>query len=615
MLDTKENESQIPKMTISELRRPKTRRLTLAKGKTCNLTETKATPDRGTGAMPDAPEQEIDLSMLEREGATFEGGEDTVGQGEHMTNNVDPSTAWKLEMAKFFQQMRLCERFRGLPREIMLNQMKENEWTGDYNEYCNEFSDIVTNGEEMPEHDLILYFLAGLPTDVGDELTNKGKRKFSTWNEAADAIAGGRFTVKREGLGIGGEKCPRPERNNGRAHLVASGPNAIKISTSAKRNDQASGGNESRRHGSPTSGIQTHGNGNGTNEGTSRAGRDEVDQTGQEEYLIPPWLWTEECTAGQQPYGTLCRVCSGGKTAVLRLEILGYQCEGLLDTGASRSFIQPTIVKKLGLRTRALTEEYSFTVANGEVIRIYTEVPRLTIICGRECFTGNFLVGQVPYAVILGIDWLDKESDRLRTYVNGRMRSLPVLRKEGERPDGTTRKRETLKTETDCAYEALADQISQMTAEEAAVFLRPTPKRYKAKTRRKGGIKIKELINRARKSTEEMKGATEGLNCIIMLPETGVVLDKHKPIGGQGRLMCTILECSADTTDRKRNDNRLRDNDKLEDTEESPWPNARLEFTEFDKWIESEEARNLPTPVAHLLRQYRLLFPDSLPND
>ncbi|CDJ33139.1 uncharacterized protein EMH_0014920 [Eimeria mitis] len=243
------------------------------------------------------------------------------------------------------------------------------------------------------------------------------------------------------------------------------------------------------------------------------------------------------------PVRDVTRVCSGGKTAVLRLEILGYQCEGLLDTGASRSFIQPTVVKKLGLRTRALTEEYSFTVANGEVIRIYTEVPRLTIICGRECFTGNFLVGQVPYAVILGIDWLDKykvawffESDRLRTYVNGRMHSLPVLRKEGERLDGTPRTRETPKTETDCAYEALAHQISQMTAEEAAVFLRPTPKRYKAKTRRKRGIKIKDLINRARKNTEEMKGATEGLNCIIMLPETGVVLDKHRA-GAHGKGM------------------------------------------------------------------------------
>ncbi|CDJ27011.1 uncharacterized protein EMH_0099310 [Eimeria mitis] len=275
MLDTKENEPQIPKMTISELRRPKTRRLTLAKGKTYNLTETKATPDRGTDTMPAAPEQEIDLRMLDKDEAPLEAGEDTLGQDESTSNTVDPTTAWKLEMAQFFQQMRcdqkgstgetkkgadlilqsrmaateagpdmrtfltlaerefremgiaeaqwgvlirkyltgraatqwnfvvrsgidmtdwqlvcerLCERFLGYTRDVMLSQMKENEWTGDYNEYCNEFSDIVTNGEELPEHDLIMYFLAGLPMDIGDELTDKGKRKFSTWNEAANAL-------------------------------------------------------------------------------------------------------------------------------------------------------------------------------------------------------------------------------------------------------------------------------------------------------------------------------------------------------------------------------------------------------------------------------------------
>ncbi|CDJ35772.1 uncharacterized protein EMH_0000070 [Eimeria mitis] len=83
---------------------------------------------------------------------------------------------------------RLCDRFRGLPRESMILQMKENEWNGDYNEYSNAFSDIVTNGEDVPKQDLVLYFLAGLPEEIGDELTNRGKREFSTWNEAADAL-------------------------------------------------------------------------------------------------------------------------------------------------------------------------------------------------------------------------------------------------------------------------------------------------------------------------------------------------------------------------------------------------------------------------------------------
>ncbi|CDJ27851.1 uncharacterized protein EMH_0035450 [Eimeria mitis] len=170
------------------------------------------------------------------------------------------------------------------------------------------------------------------------------------------------------------------------------------------------------------------------------------------------------------------------------------------------------------------------------------------------------------------------------------------------------------KTEADCAYEELANQISKMTAEEAAVFLRSPIKRYKAKHRKAGRIKIKELINQARKNTEEMKGTIQGLNCIVMLPEAEADVDRHKPIVGQGRMICAILERSATPADRKRKENCLWDQGTHEDKEESPWPNAILEFTEFDKWMEGVEARSLPEQVLQLLRQYRLLFPDSLPN-
>ncbi|CDJ33012.1 uncharacterized protein EMH_0079310 [Eimeria mitis] len=295
MLGTQENEPRIPKMTLSELRRPKARRLTLTKGKTCNLTETKATPDRGTDTMSAAPEQEIDLRTLDKDEAPLEAGEVTLGQDEPTSNTVDPTTAWKLEMAQFFQQMRcdqkgstgetkkgadliitqenesripkmtLSELRRPKARRLTLTKgktcnltetkatpdrgtdtmsaapeqeidlrtldkdeapskrMKENEWTGNYNEYCNEFSDIVSNGEELPGHDLIMYFLAGLPTDIGDELTDKGKRTFSTWNEAANALRAymvpfnlWRAQRKRALQELQGAEKPRPKR---RSHL------------------------------------------------------------------------------------------------------------------------------------------------------------------------------------------------------------------------------------------------------------------------------------------------------------------------------------------------------------------------------------------------------------
>ncbi|CDJ36501.1 uncharacterized protein EMH_0087950 [Eimeria mitis] len=83
---------------------------------------------------------------------------------------------------------RLCERFRVLPRESMISKMKENVWKGDYNEYTNAFTDIVITGEEMPEEELAIFFLAGLPEDIGDRLTKRGKREFPTWHEAAKAL-------------------------------------------------------------------------------------------------------------------------------------------------------------------------------------------------------------------------------------------------------------------------------------------------------------------------------------------------------------------------------------------------------------------------------------------
>ncbi|CDJ31923.1 uncharacterized protein EMH_0010700 [Eimeria mitis] len=83
---------------------------------------------------------------------------------------------------------RLCERFCVLPRHGMILKMKENVWKGDYNEYTNAFTDIVITGEEMPEEELAIFYLAGLPEDIGDKLTKRGKREFPTWHEAAKAL-------------------------------------------------------------------------------------------------------------------------------------------------------------------------------------------------------------------------------------------------------------------------------------------------------------------------------------------------------------------------------------------------------------------------------------------
>lgn len=47
-------------------------------------------------------------------------------------------------------------------------------------------------------------------------------------------------------------------------------------------------------------------------------------------------------------------LCSAGTAAVLRVVIAGQRCEALVDTGASRSFINPDTVRKLQLKERLL---------------------------------------------------------------------------------------------------------------------------------------------------------------------------------------------------------------------------------------------------------------------
>ncbi|CDJ27852.1 uncharacterized protein EMH_0035460 [Eimeria mitis] len=105
-----------------------------------------------------------------------------VKQWDHVYRSGIDMTDWPLVSS------RLCERFRGLPRDSMILQMRDNVWKGDYNEYSNAFSDIVIMGEELPEQDLVMFYLAGLPEDIGDKLTKRGKREFPTWNEAAAAL-------------------------------------------------------------------------------------------------------------------------------------------------------------------------------------------------------------------------------------------------------------------------------------------------------------------------------------------------------------------------------------------------------------------------------------------
>ena len=117
---------------------------------------------------------------------------------------------------------------------------------------------------------------------------------------------------------------------------------------------------------------------------------------------LPPWWRELVANEGSKMEGMLC---SMGAPAVLPVEVVGHSCEALLDTGASRSFINPRLVEALQLKVWKLSDVCVFTIANGAHLRIDRTVS-LTVWCGRECFTGDYLVGPVPYDIVLGLDRL-----------------------------------------------------------------------------------------------------------------------------------------------------------------------------------------------------------------
>ena len=124
--------------------------------------------------------------------------------------------------------------------------------------------------------------------------------------------------------------------------------------------------------------------------------------------LSVPW-WRDHL-----PCDVVATLCSAGKVTkgeivILAMEITGEHCEALLDSGASRSFISPNLVNRLHLKSTCLPFAHSFTLANGESISVDRAVHCLTTVCNGICFTGDYLVGPIPYDLILGLDWLKRQ--------------------------------------------------------------------------------------------------------------------------------------------------------------------------------------------------------------
>ncbi|CDJ36121.1 LOW QUALITY PROTEIN: uncharacterized protein EMH_0063340 [Eimeria mitis] len=495
----------------------------------------------------------------------------------------------------------------------MLERMLWNTWRGYHNEYIARFAEIVAQGETLPAEDLVLCFLTNIPLEICDKLNQEGTRNFQDWREAAAALREsaapyGAWRAKRlryeqefantkRRLGPGGYTNALRRTPTGRGNTADENVSIRRYECTGKGHlgrDCPLRNGVTRRMGETCSNGPVRDNGGETDGGELSQRRvlllsgGAVRVNGGEE--------NERGGTAFGGTGNGVNECTGGHENTMDG---GSIHGGLLDTGASRSFIRPAIVERLGLKVRFLQEAHSSTVANGEVILIDREVPRLSMLCGEECFTGDFL------------------SDKLRTYVNGRLCDLPVLRREGEPIQGTQIDTEPVKTAADHAYADLAKQVARMSAEEAAALLRPPTKRYKSRHRAGGRVKIKDILREAREDTAALKQAIEGLHCVVALPAAETDRAVHVPVERQGDLLCAIVE-HLKVTRFEPGAPPTKPVDTAPppsaDIDDSPWPTAKLQYTEFDAWSNGPEALRLPRQILTVLRQHRLLFPDSLPD-
>ena len=206
------------------------------------------------------------------------------------------------------------------------------------------------------------------------------------------------------------------------------------------------------------------------------------------------------------------------------------------------------------------------------------------------------------------------QSDKFRTYVNGRRCDLPVERR-GARPSETGKLlKAQSNTPAEEAYKLLSQQVSRMTAPKAANPVRPQPKRYKSHRERTKRVPIKPLLQEAKANTPKRQSALDGLHTAVMLPASGTDATCSLNEERQGLLSCALVGNRQVPSVTLSFDSPPEpvtvDGD---DEEGSSWPTAKLDYTIFDSWIGSEQALEASTQVLAILSEYKLLFPDSLP--
>ncbi|KAL8454864.1 hypothetical protein Emed_000003 [Eimeria media] len=228
---------------------------------------------------------------------------------------------------------------------------------------------------------------------------------------------------------------------------------------------------------------------------------------------------------------------------VARVRIGDHRYEALVDSGASRSFILPSVTVAAHLETEPLDDNVEFQVASGDTFHVRTLAPNVTYHWEGHTHasaTGDFLVAYIPYPLILGMDCLhslgaiwDVAGGTLRLCVYDPPIDVVLVERPTKRqsPDPKRSALEDLEGDKQMAQEAknqMQRDIKDLSSHAAAALVRPNRKHYKSYRTAHRKIPIKQLIKNLQQNQEKFAStadtgistSVDGLALIVIPRET-----------------------------------------------------------------------------------------------
>ena len=311
----------------------------------------------------------------------------------------------------------------------------------------------------------------------------------------------------------------------------------------------------------------------------------------------------------------------GGDVWMVMVRMGGARIRALLDSGASRSFIVPSLIDQLCVSTTQLDEGVRFRVASGADLFVMSVAKAVTFEIGALRTQADLLVAQVPYQMILGSDWLRQERvvwDFGRRTLTAQARpgrpAVPIfiLPADGAASNQQGRQETTNNHDAEQAAEArrlMEEDVERLGSEEAKALVRPAPKRYKNYRKRGKLVPIKKLLKELRQRKQsEVENSDGNLEmCLRLVPSTDQPVQQP---GVKDQLVVTIEDESIPLEEG---------NTKLYRQEQAEGNLLGLissadepTYDKFEEWV-SGEGQRCPSVIRKVICGYRELFRDKLP--